>query len=110
MPNFGVLGMGMKGSAETAGLLAKLYHPRLIIIGTGFMDIGVGLPDNAIAESPIVRYNQANFNFDGWITSSSLAFRDYLARDKLPGNRTTAHTQNDFLLYTTRPSRMDFFR
>jgi hypothetical protein len=101
--NFGVLGMGMKGSAETAGLLAKLYHPRLIIIGTGFMDIGVGLPDNAIAESPIVRYNSGDFNFDGWITSSSLAFRDYLAEISYLAI-DNAHTQNDFLLYnSTKP-------
>jgi hypothetical protein len=77
--NFGVLGMGIQGSAGTATMLANLYHPRLIVIGTNFIDFGVGLPDKAIVDSPFVREHSGHINFDGWVTTWSLAFRDYLA-------------------------------
>jgi hypothetical protein len=104
--NFGVLGMGIKGSATTASLVQKLYHPRLIIIGTSFLDIPLGAPDDAIVGNPFVRYNLGSFNLDGWVTTRSLAFRDYLAEISYLAI-DDPHTKQDYLRYGL--TRLDGF-
>ena len=76
--NFGITGLGITGAAKIANILTRLYRPRLIVVGTQFLDIQFQDVDNRILNDPWVRYSTGEFNFDGWLIDHSLAFRYYM--------------------------------
>lgn len=76
--NFGIDASSVSSSAALAQILVEDYRPRLLIFGTDARDYAVPRddPDAAvILESNWVRYRQADFSLDGWLTDHSFFYR-----------------------------------
>ncbi len=74
--NFGTAGAGDEGTAVISQILARNYHPWLMIYAASFRDFGNRA--NFDMNIPWVRYQQGEFSPDGWLESNLVSYRYYL--------------------------------
>lgn len=76
--NFGVTGSQVSTTAVLNQILIKEYHPRLVIIGTSFLDYTEGRElqiDERFIKNEWLKYKTGGFSISGWLTEHSYAWR-----------------------------------
>ena len=76
--NFGVTGSQVATTSVLAKILMEEYHPRLIIIGTSFLDYTEGRErqlDERFINSEWLKYKTGRFSINGWLMEHSYAWR-----------------------------------
>jgi hypothetical protein len=76
--NFGVTGAQIWTTSLLGEILIKKYHPRLVIIGTSFLDYTEGRElqiDDRFKQNDWLEYQQGKFTLNGWLTGHSYAWR-----------------------------------
>jgi len=79
--NFGLDGFIPPAAAVMAKILVEKYHPRLLVWGfspTSFGDEFKRKPTGIVTQNPWCRYRLGDFNFGGWLTEHSYAYRYFL--------------------------------
>lgn len=79
--NFGLAGFIPQAAALMARILVEKYHPRLLV--WGFSPISFGdefkrKPATIVKQNSWCRYRLGDFNFEGWLTEHSYAYRYFL--------------------------------
>jgi RNase H-fold protein (predicted Holliday junction resolvase) len=76
--SFSITGSPLTAEAKFTAVLVKKYHPKLIIIGTNFLDYTKKremADDTRFIDNPWVQYQSGNFSLDGWLVENSYAYR-----------------------------------
>jgi hypothetical protein len=79
--NFGLAGFIPPAAALIAKILVEKYHPRLLVWGftpSTFGDEFKRKPTGIVTRNPWCRYRLGDFNFEGWLTEHSYAYRYFL--------------------------------
>jgi len=79
--NFGIQGVSVATSSRLAELLARRYHPRLLVFGSTARDYSPYAQHQVksqVATVPWVRYYTGAVSPKGWLAAHSAAFRYYL--------------------------------
>ena len=79
--NFGVEGLTVAPNSVNAKILVERYHPALLIYVTEMRDFvaGNGLEyETRFLADPWLRYENGQFNLDGWLIDHSTALQHYL--------------------------------
>jgi hypothetical protein len=80
--NFGIRGATASTIGPMAEIFVERYHPRLLIYGSTARDYGEGLRTSSkkvVLDIPWTQYQLGRASFEGWLISSSYAYRQYLA-------------------------------
>ncbi|MEW5872811.1 MAG: hypothetical protein AB1894_26365 [Chloroflexota bacterium] len=93
--NFGVVGTDIATTFYFDQILIHKYHPRLVIVGTNFLDYTQGREnrlDPRFEENDWIHYELGQFSLQGWLLEHSYAFRllklfSYTAQDGLHFDR-----------------------
>ncbi len=76
--NFGVTGSQVATTSILNKIIIKKYKPRLVIIGTSFLDYTQGRElqiDERFKENDWLEYKTGKFTISGWLTEHSQAWR-----------------------------------
>lgn len=76
--NFGVTGSQIWTTSILAHILVGRYQPRLVIVGTSFLDYTEGREfqiDGRFQENDWLEYQEGKFTLNGWLTAHSHAWR-----------------------------------
>jgi hypothetical protein len=76
--NFGVTGSQVWTTSILNKILIQKYHPRLVVIGTSFLDYTEGREfqiDERFKENDWLKYQTGTFTLGGWLTENSYAWR-----------------------------------
>jgi hypothetical protein len=76
--NFGVTGSQIWSTSILNKILIQKYHPRLVVIGTSFLDYTEGREfqiDERFKENDWLKYQTGTFTLGGWLTENSYAWR-----------------------------------
>jgi hypothetical protein len=76
--NFGVTGSQIWTTSIFGKILIPMYHPRLVVIGTSFLDYTEGREfdiNERFLENDWLQYKTGHFNIGGWLTEHSFAWR-----------------------------------
>jgi hypothetical protein len=76
--NFGITGSQMWTTALLSKILIPQYHPRLVIIGTSFLDYTEGREadiNERFVNNDWLKYQTGQFTLGGWLTEHSYAWR-----------------------------------
>lgn len=76
--NFGVTGSQVATTAILNKILIQKYEPRLVIIGTSFLDYTEGREvqvDERFTKNDWLAYKTGDFSISGWLTEHSYAWR-----------------------------------
>jgi len=76
--NFGVTGSQVATTAVLNKILIQKYKPRLVVIGTSFLDYTEGREiqvDERFTENDWLAYKTGDFSIAGWLTEHSYAWR-----------------------------------
>lgn len=79
--NFGLAGFIPPGAALMAKILVERYRPRLLVWGFSPVSFGDDFkkrPEVIVIRTPWCRYQLGDFNFEGWLTEKSHAYRYFL--------------------------------
>lgn len=74
--NFGIAGCAEPSAALLSQALIRKYRPTLLIVGT--TPLMKDQMQTRLVSNPWLRYWSGSFDFDGWLTEYSAAFRCYL--------------------------------
>jgi hypothetical protein len=76
--NFGVTGSQIWSTSIFSKILIQKYHPRLVIIGTSFLDYTEGREadiNERFLDNNWLKYKTDGFTLGGWLTEHSYAWR-----------------------------------
>lgn len=76
--NFGVTGSQIWTTSILNKILIQKYHPRLVVIGTSFLDYTEGREfqiDDRFKQNDWLEYQTGQFTLGGWLTENSYAWR-----------------------------------
>jgi len=76
--NFGVTGSQIWSTSLLGEILIKQYQPRLVILGTSFLDYTEGREyqiDERFKQNDWLEYQTGKFTLGGWLTENSFAWR-----------------------------------
>ena len=76
--NFGVTGSQIWTTSILNKILIQKYHPRLVVIGTSFLDYTEGREfqiDERFKENDWLEFQTSKFTLGGWLTEHSYAWR-----------------------------------
>ena len=76
--NFGVTGSQVATTAILNKILIQKYKPRLVLIGTSFLDYTEGREiqvDERFTKNDWLAYKTGDFSISGWLTENSYAWR-----------------------------------
>jgi len=76
--NFGVTGSQVATTALLNKILVQQYRPRLVVIGTSFLDYTKGRDlqiDERFVKNDWLAYKTGDFSINGWLTEHSYAWR-----------------------------------
>ena len=76
--NFGVTGSQIWSTSILNKILIQKYHPRLVVIGTSFLDYTEGREfqiDDRFKQNDWLEYQTGQFTLGGWLTENSYAWR-----------------------------------
>lgn len=76
--NFGVTGSQIWSTSILNKILIQKYHPRLVVIGTSFLDYTEGREfqiDERFKQNDWLEYQTGKFTLGGWLTEHSHAWR-----------------------------------
>lgn len=76
--NFGVTGSQIWTTSLLGEILIRRYQPRLIIVGTSFLDYTEGRElfiNDRFTKNDWLRHQTGDFNLGGWLTEHSYAWR-----------------------------------
>ncbi|MBV6395668.1 MAG: hypothetical protein HFACDABA_01247 [Anaerolineales bacterium] len=76
--NFGVTGSQVATTALLNKILIQQYRPRLVVIGTSFLDYTKGRDlqiDERFVKNDWLAYQTGDFSINGWLTEYSYAWR-----------------------------------
>lgn len=76
--NFGVTGSQIWTTSLLGEILIEKYHPRLVILGTSFLDYTEGREfqiDERFKQNDWLEYESGKFTLGGWLTEYSYAWR-----------------------------------
>jgi len=76
--NFSVTGSQIATTAAFNNMLVQKYHPRLVVIGTSFLDYTEGRDqqnDERFQNSEWLKYHAGQFSISGWLMEYSYAWR-----------------------------------
>ncbi|MBV6464995.1 MAG: hypothetical protein PGMFKBFP_00261 [Anaerolineales bacterium] len=76
--NFGVTGSQIWSTSLLSEILIRKYQPRLVVIGTSFLDYTEGREQDInerYLKNDWLRYQTGAFNLNGWLTEHSYAWR-----------------------------------
>ncbi|MCK4766009.1 MAG: hypothetical protein KAW12_27670 [Candidatus Aminicenantes bacterium] len=79
--NFGLGGFLPPGTAIAAKILVEKYKPKLLLWGINPISFRAKFkqgPVDFLEKIPWVRYRRGDFNFEGWLTDLSYAYRYFL--------------------------------
>ena len=76
--NFGITGSQVSTTAILNKILVQKYRPRLVVIGTSFLDYTEGRElqiDERFKENDWLQYQVGHFSINGWLLEHSYAWR-----------------------------------
>lgn len=76
--NFGITGSQIWTTSILSKILIPKYHPRLVIIGTSFLDYTEGRESDInerFVSNDWLKYQTGQFTLGGWLTENSYAWR-----------------------------------
>jgi hypothetical protein len=76
--NFGITGSQIWTTSLLGQILIRQYQPRLVIIGTSFLDYTEGREyqiDERFKQNDWLEYRNGKFTIGGWLTANSYAWR-----------------------------------
>ncbi|MEK6256270.1 MAG: hypothetical protein N2C13_02990, partial [Chloroflexota bacterium] len=76
--NFSIVGANIAITATIAEILIERYHPKLLIVGTSFMDYTERREtrkDDRFLKNPWLLYLLGDESWEGWLLNNSYAFR-----------------------------------